>query len=133
MRKTSSCGPATTMPGGRASARHSGRSGCRAHRHRPLQYGGRDRRDAGERASRHRDAATAAIRRDIRLISRLLAAAEAGEERSKIVAEFVAEITAFLHDDRRQAEPGDGLADAREARCRHRKSTERIAFEGVEA
>src|SRR4051812_11218348 len=57
-------------------------------------------------------------------------AAEAGEEWGEIVADFVAEIAAFLDDDRRQAEPGDGLANTRKTWRRHREPAERIALEG---
>src|SRR4051812_31143299 len=63
-------------------------------------------------------------------LTRLL---ETAKCRGEIGAEDIGQITAFLHENGRKAEPRDRSTDAPEAGRRHRKAGKRIALRRIEA
>src|SRR5580700_2624748 len=78
--------------------------------------------------SRHWSGAPPAMTLSILAAARL----EAGQESHEIAAEIVAQIAAFLHQHRRQAEARDPCRHGAKAVTRHFETLQRIAFAGVE-
>src|SRR6202035_5032083 len=72
-----------------------------------------------------------APRNDARKL-RLASFFEPAEHRGQVGAEDIGEITALLHQHRRQSDSRDRLADATKTVGRHRKTGKRIMFRCIE-
>lgn len=61
------------------------------------------------------------------------AARISAQHRCQVIAQFVAQIAALLHEQAGQTRSGDGSADARKAVCRDGQPLERIVDKGIKA